>query len=121
MRCTLRCDDYTISVCRYNLFMVWQKYKIKISTYPPEDLQLATQLVRPECGEMCVGDGGGKAKMIHRVSPANWMLSALESIYLPQQISVTLFFQHTSTTPSYFSTIHLYKNIHVRDHALVAW
>lgn len=52
---------------------------------------MAKQIIRPECVKRCDGDAGGMAKMIHRVSPADYMLSALESLYLPQYTLLMLF------------------------------
>ena len=60
------------------------------------------------------------AKMMHRVLPADYVLSALESLYLLQHTLVMFFSQYTSTTLSYFPTVPLYKNIHGSNHALVA-
>ena len=51
---------------------------------------------------MCGVVGFRKAKTIHRVSPANWVLSALESIYLPSHTLVTSISQYIATTSSHF-------------------
>lgn len=96
-------------MCWYNPFMVWQNYGIRITQCHPECYRLGTQIIRPECGKLC----GGKAKMLHRVSPASCLLSPLESIYLPSHTLVTLISRHTSTSSSAFPTLHLYKNIQV--------
>ena len=82
LRYTPKCNDNTTSVCWYNLFMVWQKYEIRITKYPPKGFRLATQFLRPKCVKMCGGQGGKKGQDVTQ-GVTSWLPAKPPREYLP--------------------------------------